>query len=356
MSIVARIVYRFAATKQETAFLALLEKVRKGSDSSLKIPQLLQILDYLGGWTYKEVEGLKAPWASKLKVVSTDDKLTEAEVTERYQARLSLEDRPKQIGKVYPFDITEPKLLPGGSFGFTYKEYILTNGILFRSPEGKEYEAFNQNNQVRPLQGVLWDHRLKEWLRKETKFLDQISQVLGVATPSESGVTPTSTGLSQSKVRDLNGTGTCPACFRNIKLKKSGDQYKMVLHGYERPGWGYTEGRCIGVGHQPFEESPKGTKEVVKMLTTRVRGLQHYLKDLEDGKFDAISTRGNATVRKGDPSWTKEFIAKIAEVEYDIKQLNADIHSFEQMIQKWIKADLPKVGDKVVPPPRFLTL
>jgi hypothetical protein len=54
--------------------------------------------------------------------------------------------------------------------------------------------------------------------------------------------------------------------------------------------------------------------------------------------------------------WTKEFIAKIAEVEYDIKQLNADIHSFEQMIQKWIKADLPKVGDKVVPPPRFLTL
>jgi hypothetical protein len=34
-----------------------------------------------------------------------------------------------------------------------------------------------------------------------------------------------------------------------------------------RPGWGYTEGRCIGVGHQPFEESPKGTKEVVKVLT-----------------------------------------------------------------------------------------
>lgn len=355
MSILARVVYRFAATKQETAFLALLEKVRKGADSSLKIPQLLQILDYLGGWTYKVVDGLKAPWITKPKIVSTDT-LTEAEVTERYQGRLRLETGPKQLGKFYPFDLTEPKILPGGSFGFTYKEYILTNGILFRSPEGKEYEAFNQNAQGEPLQGVVWEPKLKEWLRKETKFLDQISQVLGVATPSESGVTPTSTGLSQSKVRDLSGTGTCPACFRNIKLKKNGDQYKMVLHGYERPGWGYTEGRCIGVDHPPFEESPKGTKEVVKVLTDRVRGLQRYLKDLEAGKFDAISTRGNAIVRKGDPSWTKEFIAKVAEVEYDIKQLDADIHSFEQLIQKWTKADLPKVGDKVAPPPRFLTL
>jgi len=351
-NIIARVVYRFAATKQETAFLALLEKVRRGADSSLKLPQLLQILDYLGGWSYKAVDNIKQPWVSKPKVVSTDT-LTEAEVRERYQVRLRLESGPKVIGKVYPFELTAPKDLPGGSFGFTYKEYMLSNGILFRSPEGKEYEAINDtHDQVDPFQGVIWTSKMKSWFRTETKFLDQISQVLGVPNSDR----PTSTGLSKSKPRELSGTGTCPACFRNIKLKKAGDAYKMVLHGYERPGWGYTEGRCIGVDHPPFEESPKGTKEVIKVLALRLRGLQQYLVDLHSGKITSIQNRDNAVVRKGDPSWTKDYLQKISDVEYDYKQVDEDGKAFEKLVRDWVKADLPKTGDKVAPPPRFLTL
>lgn len=47
----------------------------------------------------------------------------------------------------------------------------------------------------------------------------------------------------------LRQRGTCQACGGSQVV----DQGVMVLHGYERPGTGWINGRCMGVMHAPAE-------------------------------------------------------------------------------------------------------
>jgi hypothetical protein len=68
--------------------------------------------------------------------------------------------------------------------------------------------------------------------------------------------------------RTLINTGTCPVCFENIKLV----QGRMMRHGWrvagrrQRGAIGMTRhtGPCFGVGYEPFEISPQGTKDYLK--------------------------------------------------------------------------------------------
>jgi hypothetical protein len=258
-----------------------------------------------------------------------------------YAKRVERGKGPFTLGKYYPTNISKPGILPGGSFGYTYDEIRAVEVLNITSPKGKEY--------VHPAESQ-YDHRLKEWLRKETNFLDQLSQVVGQDAPAYA----TSSGGSKTKPRDLNGTGTCPCCFRNIKLKKSGDVYKMVLHGYERPGWGRAEGECLGVGHQPYELSSEGTKVVVKFLQSQVERKEAYLKDLKDNKFESI-VLDRKMISKGDPDWTKSYIEVLRRTESDLDRLEKDLGLFKKLVSDWKLTDLPEEGDKIAPPPLFLT-
>jgi hypothetical protein len=62
---------------------------------------------------------------------------------------------------------------------------------------------------------------------------------------------------------DAGNVGTCPVCDRMQKLSWSSKTAEghptMVLHGYVRPGYGYIQGSCFGVGYAPFELSNNGT-------------------------------------------------------------------------------------------------
>jgi hypothetical protein len=61
--------------------------------------------------------------------------------------------------------------------------------------------------------------------------------------------------VEQRKLASLSGTaGHCPVCD-SLQRLRNGD---MVLHGYERPGWGEVVGRCSGVGYPAYELSPAG--------------------------------------------------------------------------------------------------
>jgi hypothetical protein len=67
-------------------------------------------------------------------------------------------------------------------------------------------------------------------------------------------------------VRTRENTGTCPVCFRNIKLT---DDQKMVHHGYERPGHGYIVGDCFTVKtYLPYELSAEGTKAFISQSSS----------------------------------------------------------------------------------------
>lgn len=62
---------------------------------------------------------------------------------------------------------------------------------------------------------------------------------------------------------DAGNVGTCPVCGRMQKLswssKTTDGHPTMVLHGYQRPGYGFIQGSCFGVGYAPFELSSNGT-------------------------------------------------------------------------------------------------
>ena len=70
--------------------------------------------------------------------------------------------------------------------------------------------------------------------------------------------------------RTLINTGTCPACFRNTKLV----QGRMMRHGWRVggrrqrgvTGMSWHSGPCFGVGYEPFEVSPQGTKDFLKQV------------------------------------------------------------------------------------------
>jgi len=333
-------ILRVAAKKtKEEAFKESLMKLWKGSDSFVKMNFLLEVLQYLGGWSVKKEESL-VPF-QRGKIVSTDGGKTEDDVLRSYGERQEKGKGSFVLDKFYPGNITKPGPMPGGSFGYTYDDMVAVEVLNITSPKGKEY--------AHPVKSE-YNNKLKEWLRKETNFLDQISQAIGVDAPAHA----TSSGVSKSKPRDLNGTGTCPCCFRNIKVKKTGDLYKMVLHGYERPGWGRTEGECIGVGHQPYELSSEGTKEVVSVLEKYLRGTSDKLSQFKADRIDRIAD-GNQVVKKGDLNWTKVYLEKMRELEDNESKLESDVKSFKKLVSDWKLAELPVEGDKVAPPPRFLT-
>lgn len=76
------------------------------------------------------------------------------------------------------------------------------------------------------------------WLNAETDWVAKANELLGMEAHAP------------AVPRTREGTGSCPVCFQNIKLKSDANSI-MVLHGYERPGHGSVRGKCKGVGFQP---------------------------------------------------------------------------------------------------------
>jgi hypothetical protein len=75
--------------------------------------------------------------------------------------------------------------------------------------------------------------------------------------------------------RTLEGTGTCPVCFRNIKLNTDNT---MKRHGWNVQGQrqvgsygvSWHTGPCIGVGYEPYELSPAGTVAAQKVVLRNI--------------------------------------------------------------------------------------
>ena len=70
---------------------------------------------------------------------------------------------------------------------------------------------------------------------------------------------------------------TCPICFGEYKTEESSRSANfggLVDHGYRRPGHGFRDGQCIGVGRLPFEVSAAATREHQAALTDSLHMIQ----------------------------------------------------------------------------------
>lgn len=381
--IVTRVVDRFLAVRIAQRFSAmapekmkeLLLKLRKGADSSVSMKQLIEALTYLGGWKVEPFVGLVQMHGYGTSKNDADENKPEFEVEEDAELVKDLWKRVKQDevqsfpsspkhGQRYTMDVTDPEVWPAGGFykndrtGFYFKHYMGWNGLRFTSPEGKVFELLPSKFDVRdnrypnPMKMPIWD--IKAWLRKDTKFLEQISNNLGMPTYEDER-------REKSTPRTRDNTGTCPCCFRNIKLKDRGSQHPViVLHGYQRPGWGSVQGQCIGVDFPPFELSPEGTKHLVKLLKKHLDEQRDWIRKLKSGDVTELYEQGSFRSRKMTPEsegparWADLIESRISQAESLAHALDRDIDLLSKLISEWKEQPLPFEGQKVKPPPAFL--
>jgi hypothetical protein len=95
--------------------------------------------------------------------------------------------------------------------------------------------------------------------------------------------------------------GHCPVCDRAQKIRKN----KMVLHGYERPGFGYIRGSCLGVKEPPYELSKEGCDnaarlyaENAKVLTAQARKKAKAKDLLVKDSYAAYRIRPDNSIEK----------------------------------------------------------
>lgn len=86
--------------------------------------------------------------------------------------------------------------------------------------------------------------------------------------------------------------GTCQWCFGEYKVNA---KKRIFLHGYTRPGYGYTIGQCNGVGHEPYEYSHELTDKRIVVLKEEIEKSKKTLKLIDEGKINKVPNPGYLT-------------------------------------------------------------
>lgn len=119
----------------------------------------------------------------------------------------------------------------------------------------------------------------------------------------------------------------------------------MVLHGYERPGHGYVNGKCWGVGWQPWETSPDGTIAYVERMlqplldTTRERlaRLEAGVSEIAVEEYDYVKRQPTfKTLTPADGYEFKSAVrSKSKRLGVVIAQVTRDIEDRTERVRNW---------------------
>lgn len=142
--------------------------------------------------------------------------------------------------------------------------------------------------------------------------------------------------------------GTCQICEGRQIIQPTGENKgTLVLHGYNRPGYGYTVGECFGYHRKPFEVACDALEEFVT-------GLKATLAS-EEGRLATLPTLTSMLVEKSwrdktlvtitpkDARWNSTMASKTYEVEANIRSLKRDIAYQTARLEGWYDAH-KKVG------------
>lgn len=344
-----RIVKRFAA--MDAAKLeALLLKIRKGATSSMTWSQMGEVLQALDPpWKLEKIVGLVKLYGyqgNEEREEHFEDKSREEVDKQRKVLEKdlvsSLPANPK-AGKIYVTELSEVQEGKGYTGEPTYK-------ILFRlwmgcegwrivTPAGKSIEVLPKKGDLGSLfYGYKTKSRSKIFLfevipqlKKETDWLDQINKKLGL----EAHV--------PGAKRTQDGTGSCPVCFQNVKIKDGA----TVLHGYKRPGDGQAHGQCFGVGYQAFELKVDGTKDFLKTVLDRdLKSTQLVLRVLKKGDLKELPANPyHKSVTPEDPSWDYYLKGEVDRAEKAVEIAKEEVEIFERLVRNWKPRPLPKEGE-----------
>lgn len=169
---------------------------------------------------------------------------------------------------------------------------------------------------------------------EHTDLLERVNALLG----TEPYIPPA------QRVRDDFNVATCPACFGRFKLHGAGDDERLVLHGYERPGDGYVLGRCFGVGLKPYELSVEGTVAFREYIAVQLDRARQRVANWRDGAItkwtDHLGHHGpsGTTYTPEHPKWRRIRDAQQHEAERDERALTATDEFLGARIEVWAAA------------------
>jgi len=333
----------------------LMSKVRKGATTSFSFIQIGAILEAIGGKlepvnTIVHLEDkpggpdphLKMDW-SLTYADSPEEAQTVLTHLKKYEVK-ALPAKPKP-GLFFAMDVQDPEERPGGGG----KPYYSIAFHAYYSTIGYRVELAGKSATILPgrydLPDVRWmakdgppkhkrglrEHEVLVWLSKETDWVARCNKYNNVEEhiPAEA--------------RSRDRTGSCPICFSNVKL--SGGR-EIVLHGYQRPGYGFIQGSCYGVGYEPFEVSVKGVSDyLTQKLEPGLKAAEKRLASLQSGKIETIIYR-KKVIKPGDSEWDRVLASTIDTCEREIKDIAHEIKSFEKLRSNWKERPLPKEGDR----------
>ena len=196
--------------------------------------------------------------------------------------------------------------------------------LTITTPDGEKTEVFT---------GKIRDYELTGWLFAETLLAERAAAALGLPTVEKEKEE------RDYKARDWTNTGTCPCCFSNVKLHGG----HIVLHGYLRPGHGYTVGSCYGVRYEPYEASTKGTEDLRDFYASELIDTKELLATLKADGFIGTFTgsvgwgrnKRSYPIAPDHSEWDRCRKAAIANTEENIRHLKSDIKTLTVRIDAW---------------------
>jgi hypothetical protein len=351
-----------AVTYDDAKIKEFLMSARKKSYGKIEsMGKIKAMLDYVGGWSVEPFIGLVPQhstyggdvrktmlWGAMYSNLDEiQDQLKKLQV-KRLPANPKM-DQPYVMG----LERTENSV---GRSSVSFLCWIGAWGFKFTSPGGAIYEllpegGFDMNKNLPWEQKALGKRTTKylrpgralTWMYRETEFMEQVLQALDMGSMDSERA---------QKVRTRDNTGTCAICFRNIKLKKSGKDYRMVDHGYKIPGRGWgRSGNCFGVGYSPYEVSARGTQAYIKELQAVTKRTKAQLKGLQTGKLDSFNTWDAKSGRQikiesTNKRWTRLLASFLRQQEGLLKDIASDIKTYTALVSNWKLAPLPKEGDQ----------
>jgi hypothetical protein len=304
-------------------------KVRKGATASLKLPQVKAILEAIGGKMEPTVGFVPTFTKNDARDFKGGHTREIAEENRRYWESFLVPRLPSnpKLG-LYVTELSPIIESPtSGWFYFEVESYTGKNGVRIHTPDGKKTDIF-------PYKDLVDKSDVLDWLKDNTDWIARINDFLG----TEEHV--------PGAARTREGTGTCPVCFRNVKFSGSGT---MVLHGYTRPGYGMTEGRCPGVGYPPFELSVKGVVAYLEQLVLMVTEEEARLAKLRSGDVTELVVFRNRRSERITPenrNWDAYIKAEIMQTERNLQMFKKQKEEFTLLKTNWVERPLPKEGER----------
>ncbi|AVH85000.1 hypothetical protein RsoM2USA_71 [Ralstonia phage RsoM2USA] len=182
---------------------------------------------------------------------------------------------------------------------------------------------------------------LVTWLKEETTFTEEVADHLGVETPEK----------RKRVERTRENTGTCGICCKEQKLSKQGN---LVHHGFTKPGFGYIQGDCFGVGFKPYELSAQACKSYIEVLTRMMNDNKAALRRHQNGEILTLSVQTKTykiimghkvydtkLVNKGTPEFDQAQKIMIAKLQGEIRKLQTHIVFYQERVDNWKLDTLP---------------